>query len=129
MFQQDVCALLSDRPWLEPVFADNFHICERIRDVDDTLFLVRNHLNGTWELHCTEHRPNTFAWVVPWRVLDERTVRKADRNRMAAQGKNFFEDLIRRNEERDRREDRRRREEIRNMAKDTRSIFAKIDPG
>lgn len=83
-FQQEVRNRLEadHKQHLRPLFHDLHDIGRRIRQVDDTLFIVRNVRKARFEVHCLEHRPSTFAWVVPWDVLDGRVLEKARDNRI-----------------------------------------------
>lgn len=81
----EIWSRLTRKPWLRPVQADHgdlYDISRRIREIDDTLFIVWNVLRSRYEIHCLEHRPSTFAWIVPWPVLDSRTLEKARHNRV-----------------------------------------------
>lgn len=119
----EVRRVLSGRPWLWLIEGP---IAERLREVDDTLFVVRNTVEARFEVHCLEHRPDTMAWVVPWQELDERMVRKARENRVERQG-----DLLRRMDERNERRRESKQRDFHNwihgVSEDTRSIFKRVD--
>jgi len=118
------------KPHLKPQFRDLHDIGKRIREVDDTLFVVRNTLKGRFEVHCLLHKPNTFAWIVPWQVLDGRVIEKARENRMERGGNPFLE-VMRHNEEVERRAERDKRRLLNDAAREAHSAFRKLayDPG
>lgn len=118
-FWREVRRALGGRPWLWLIEG---LIAERLREVDDTLFVVRNTLEARFEVHCLEHSPDTIAWVVPWQQLDERTIRKARENRVERQW-----DLLRRMDERNERWRDSKQRDFRNwvhgVSEDARSLF------
>jgi hypothetical protein len=79
-FRNEVLSRLSGKDWLIPIFSDPLDICNRIREIDETLFLTRNCLGPNYEVHSTAHYPHTYAWVVPWKDLDTRVLDKAREN-------------------------------------------------
>lgn len=81
----EIAGRLARKPWLKLVDRDHgdvYDVGRRIREIDDTLFIVWNCLRRRYEVHCLEHRPSTFAWEVPWPILDARTLEKAQENRV-----------------------------------------------
>ncbi len=127
VFRYEVERVLDGRPHLWPVFENLYDIPRRLREVDPTLFVVRNTERGRFEVHCLEHRPDTIAWPVPWPSLDGRTVQKARENRVELQG-DLLERIDRHNAEVE--ETRRRdfRNQIHGISEYTRDIFKRIDP-
>ena len=81
-YKREVRQRLGNIYYLRPVFDDLYEIGRRIREVDDTLFIVRNTFTNQYEVHCLLHRPNTLAWVIPWKTLDGRVIEKALDNRV-----------------------------------------------
>ncbi len=118
------------KPYLRPLFHDLHDIGRRLRDVDDTLFIVRNVRNGRFEVHCLEHRPNTFAWIVPWDVLDGRVLEKARDNRIERHPDPAGE-VFRHNEDLERAIQRDRANRINDAAREMHPAFRKLayDPG
>lgn len=131
-FQREVRNRLEadGKQYLVPQFHDLHDIGRRIREIDDTLFIVRNTLKGRFEVHCLEHRPNTFGWVVPWNILDGRVLEKARENRVERHG-NIADEVIRHNDELERRLERERWSQINDAAREMHSAFRKAayDPG
>jgi len=125
-FEYEITQRLADKPYLELVFSDVHDIARRIREVDDTLFIVRNHWACRFEVHSLEHRPNTLAWVIPYRRLDVRTIRRARRNNLLVRGKKIFRELDRKNERLETSVRRKRKNDMEALAKETRPLFAKM---
>jgi hypothetical protein len=90
-FTNEVLSRLTSKPWLIPVFSDVHDICNRIREIDPTLFIARNDLGPNWECHSTAHYPHTYAWIVPWKDLDSRVLDKARENCVERSAEAFAE--------------------------------------
>ncbi len=90
-FRNEVLSRLSGKPWLHPIFDDVHDICNRIREIDETLFIARNDLGPNWECHSTAHYPHTYAWIVPWKDLDTRVLDKARENSVERSAEAFAE--------------------------------------
>lgn len=119
MFQYEVETRLAGKPHLHPVFSHPYDIPRRLREeVDDTLFVVWNAKAGRYEVHCLEHRPDTYAWAVPFDQLDERTVRLARRNSVLTRGDLIFREMDEHNERLEQSLRRQRRNEIDAWARD-----------
>lgn len=70
---------------LELVETDMHDIARRLREYDPTYFILRSKTDGRYEIHNTENIGSTYCMVIPWPVLDERTldlVRKTDTHRI-----------------------------------------------
>lgn len=74
---QDIVARLETNPDLEHITGDLCGIDERLAEYDPAFFLVRNHVEARWEVHCLGNRGDTYAFAVPYDELDQRTVDKA----------------------------------------------------
>lgn len=125
LFKEKVRNRLSGKPWLEPVFNDLFDIGNRIRSVDPTLFIVRNHRLNQYEVHSLEHYPNSFAWVVPYRILDIRTIRRARKNCLLTRGDAIFKEVDEKNAKHEASLRRQFDNDIDAIARETRSLFAR----
>lgn len=117
-FRHEVESRLAGREHLLPVFSHPFDIPRRLREVDDTLFVVWNCRTRRYEVHCLEHRPDTYAWTVPFDQLDERTVVLARRNFVLTRGDAIFHEMDEHNERLERSYRRSRRNEIDAWARD-----------
>jgi len=111
-FQLEVESRLAGKPHLRPVFSHPYDIPRRLREVDDTLFVVWNCKAKRYEIHSLEHRPDTYAWSVPFDQLDARTVRLARRNSMLTRGDAIFREMDERNERLEKSLKRQRRNEL-----------------
>lgn len=118
LFEAQVRDALRGRPYLIPVFRDVCDISRRLREVDETLFVVFNTASQQFEVHSLEHRPDTCAWAVPFDQLDERTVRLARRNSLRMRGDAIFREMDEHNEKLEASMRRRRRNEIDAWARD-----------
>lgn len=129
-FKAEVRQRLGNGSHLRPVFDDLYDIGRRIREVDDTLFIVRNIRLGRYEVHCLEHKPNTYAWVVPWDCLDGRVLEKAMDNRIERHGDPDGE-VKRYNDDVQRRMDRDMHNRYNDLAREMHPAFRKLayDPG
>lgn len=125
LFKYEVNKRLAGKPHLRPVFDDLHKIAERIRDIDPTLFIVRNLENNCYEVHCLEHRPSTYAWVVPYRYLDVRTLRRARKNNILMRGRAIFDEIDKHNAKLEETNRRDFINEIDARAREARSLFAK----
>jgi len=97
-FEDNVKNVLSDKAHLLPVFNNIYDIPQRLRDIDDTLFVVFNAKTQKFEVHSLEHKPETYAWEVPFEQLDVRTLRLARRNSLRMRGDEIFKEIDRNNE-------------------------------
>lgn len=121
-FQKEVRARLSDKPFLQPVFDDIYDIARRLRGVDPTLFAVFNVKSNSYEIHSLAHRPNTFAWQVPWPgVMDGRVLEKALFNRVE-RAKEVFREM----EESNKRLEIQAQKEFEQKAKETAEVLADV---
>lgn len=123
VFKHEVRLRLADKRYLEPVFDDVFDVARYIREVDETLFICLNRRRGHFEVHSLEHRPNTYAWTIPWRRLDGRVVRLAKKNNLMARGDAIFEEMDRHNEKLRDSKHRHFMNEVEAAAIDSRSLF------
>lgn len=89
--------------WLEIVRSDTFDICNRIRELDDGYFVVRNNKTNKFEVHnsnthgtANEVFPSTFELVIPYDSLDSRTIDYCRRTSRQYQAR-LFEEMERNN--------------------------------
>lgn len=123
VFKNEVESRLVNHPQLKPIFHDIHGIAQRIREVDDTLFICRNLFYGRFEVHSLEHRPNTFAWVIPWRNLDVRVIKRAIKSNLLARGDTIFDEVDQHNAKLKESNDRDFRNNIEAAAIEARSLF------
>lgn len=72
---------INNKPYLRLIETSTMDIPERLREIDRSLFIVRNLKQERFEMHSTENIGNTFCFVIPFKELDSRTLvlaRKGD---------------------------------------------------
>jgi hypothetical protein len=124
-FKYEVNRRLNGKPYLRPVFGDLHNIAERIRDIDPTLFIVRNLKNDCYEVHSLDHYPSSYAWVVPYRYLDVRTLRRARKGNILMRGRAVFDDIDKHNAKQEASFQREFENEMDARAREARSLFAR----
>lgn len=53
--------------------SDTFYISQRLKEIDETYFLVYNFTKQKFEVHSSAQK-DTYCLTVPYKVLDERTI-------------------------------------------------------
>lgn len=64
---------------------DNLYILDRLREVDESYYLVYNLDRKCYEVHSDEQRGESYCFTSPFSVLDERIVQYARKTRVARQ--------------------------------------------
>ncbi len=54
--------------------SDTFFICERLKEIDESYFLIFNFEKQKFEVHSSAIFGSTYCLTVPFPVLDERTI-------------------------------------------------------
>ena len=54
--------------------SDTYFICERLKEIDSSYFILFNFENNKFEIHSSMQRGSTYCLTIPYEVLDERTV-------------------------------------------------------
>lgn len=86
---------LSKEKRLYLIENDTNHIAERIRDIEDGYFIVRNNIDGLCEVHSTENIGDTYCFTVPYKTLDARTLEYC---RYTSTGRNAVATIEKKNE-------------------------------
>lgn len=60
---------------------DVYFIASRLRDIDDSYYVVYNATRGRYEVHSDGQRGGSLCFVVPFGQLDARTLEYARRTR------------------------------------------------
>lgn len=60
----------------EVIETNVYSIPERLKDIDEGYFVVRNHQTHQFEVHHSGQVGDTFCLSIPYEVLDERTIRR-----------------------------------------------------
>jgi len=71
--------------------SDPHDISSRIKEVDLNYFIARNYKTNKFELHASNRRGGSLCLVLPFEVLDERTINYARRTRVENATKLFRE--------------------------------------
>ena len=65
-----------------PIVTNVFWIPERLREIDDGYFVLRNHETKQFEIHHRRQPHNTYCLTVPYDELDERTLHLVRKTRI-----------------------------------------------
>lgn len=76
-----------DRSHLRAVTDDLYFIASRLKAIDPSYYVVYNLVRERYEVHSNEQKGNTLCFVVPYNVLDARTLEYAARTRNPSFGK------------------------------------------
>ena len=116
--------MYENHPYLAEIKSNVFHIPERLKEIDPTLFTFWNNKKQRIEIHCSENFGNTLYMVVPFNELDSRIVDHVRQNmRLREYGMlRAIEENNRRLEEQNERE---RKEWIKDVVNETRWHFKK----
>ena len=80
------------------IFSDTYFISQRLKEIDESYFIVFNFDKGKFEIHSSSQVGNTYCLTVPYKTLDERTldlVRKTHHTNLD----NLVKEMERQNEE------------------------------
>ena len=54
--------------------SDTFYISQRIKEIDESYYIVYNFEKEKFEIHSSSQKGSTYCLTVPYNVLDERTL-------------------------------------------------------
>ena len=74
-----------------PVVTNVFWIPERLRELDEGYFVLRNHETKQFEIHHAGQPHNTYCLTVPYSELDERTLILVRKTRISNLEKLLFQ--------------------------------------
>lgn len=63
------------------IVGDLFDIADRLKEIDDGYFIVRDYKSGKFQVHHREQRGSTLALTLPYDRLDFRTISLVRRTR------------------------------------------------
>lgn len=86
----------------ERIESDLYGIVERLKEIDDSYFVLRERKSGRLELHCRSQRGKTHALFFPRKTLDCRDIELVLRTRRERADK-LIGELERENREREKR--------------------------
>lgn len=78
--------------------SDNLFICQRLKEIDDGYRVVYNLFKKQYEVHCINQPNDSYAFSIPYKVLDERTISYALKTRRQNMEK-LIEEIDKHNEE------------------------------
>lgn len=123
--KEEIRALLADRPHLLPVFSHVSDIPNRVKEYDPELFIVFNAKKQRYEVHSREAGETTYNATLPYKDLDERTLRYIRKNDIRVHGNAIFERIFRSEERAEKQNEKDRRKFTRDFASEFQSEFAK----
>ena len=56
------------------VHSDTFYISQRLKEIDNSYFIVFNFDKGKFEIHSSAQAGDSYCLTVPYPILDERTI-------------------------------------------------------
>lgn len=124
-FQRDVLEKIQYRPRLIPLFDHALDIPQRIYDYHPSLFVCFNRVTQTYELHSLDQEGDSYCMALPYKELDARSLRWIWQNDIRVHGKNIFRRIDKSEEDFKASKDREHRNWVRDIAGETRSLFAK----
>ena len=77
---------------------DNLFICQRLREIDKSYRIVYNLKKEQFEVHCLSQPNDSYAFSIPYKELDERTISYALKTRCQNMDK-LIEEIDKHNEE------------------------------
>lgn len=123
LFEREVNEKIQYRPRLIPVFSHTHNIPERLYDYNPRLFLCFNRVSQKYEVHHLD-QPDSHCFNVPFDELDARVIRHVWMNDIGVHGKEIFRRVAKSEEEWERRKEREYRNWVRDVAAETKSMFA-----
>lgn len=61
--------------------SDTYYICERLKEIDSSYFIVFNFEKNKFEIHSSEQKGDSYCLTIPYDVLDERTINLVKKTR------------------------------------------------
>jgi hypothetical protein len=84
------------------IYDDNFFITQRLKDIDESYFVVYNFDKQKYEVHSDAQKGGTYCFTVPFNSLDARTLTYAKKTRVNRR-KEIIDEIDRENELREKR--------------------------
>lgn len=123
--REEINALLDGKSHLRPVFAHVTDIPQRVKEYDPELFLVFNNKNQRYEVHSRDAGETTYNATIPYRNLDERTIRYIRKNDIRVHGMAIFDRIFKSEEKAKKQKDKDEKQFTRDFAAEFQSEFAK----
>ena len=103
-----------------------YEIPQRIKEYDDSFFIVRNHKSQKFEVHSTDNLFNTYCFTVPYDELDSRTIDIAMKNDTKKKGFREIErEIVEHEEKMEKEKEKKARDWANDVARETYSAFKK----
>ena len=83
------------------VEGDVFDICNRLKELDDTYYVVYNLETAKFEVHSAYQKCGSYCFTIPYSQLDDRTIYFARKTSVARKDE-LIRELDKENEERER---------------------------
>ena len=64
------------------IFTDPFFICERLKEIDKSYFVMFDFKEKKYQLHSSEQKGNSYCLTFPFDCLDARAVEHARKTRV-----------------------------------------------
>jgi hypothetical protein len=81
---------LIKKPYLTEVKTNVYKIPERLKDYDDSIYILWNKLRKKYELHSTDNKwGGTYCFDIPFNELDDRTIKLVIMGDMAIRPKEW----------------------------------------
>lgn len=115
--------LLLRFPYYSIVNTNVFHIPERLKEIDSSYFVVRNHKTKKFEVHSSKNIGFSRCFVVPFEELDVRTIDYAKETYVGYRGKEIFTEIDRHNQKLEESERRKMKDDYYVRALESRNLF------
>lgn len=123
-YRHDVLEAVRSKSHLIPLFSSTYHIPERVREYGPRFFVVYNSKKEKFEIHHLDQQ-NTYCLTIPYKELDVRALQHLWENDLSVHGTNIFRRVEQSEERMKQQKDREWKNWIEDVAKETRSAFAK----
>ncbi|MBO8161337.1 MAG: hypothetical protein H0Z24_06835 [Thermosipho sp. (in: Bacteria)] len=122
----DIELKLSTHPYLILVKTNVYEIPERLKEYDDSFFVVFNTRTKKYEVHSTDNIGNTYCLTVPYNELDCRTLELVKRGDIKARGmKAIIREIDEHNEKIEKKNKREFHNWVQDVARETQWHFRK----
>lgn len=123
--KREIEHVLGNNYHLRPIYEHVLDIPGRVHEYDPMLFLVFNVKNGRYEIHSLDGGETSYNATLPYRHLDERTLRYIRKNDIKVHGMKIYERIEKSEREHEKRKEREQKQFTRDFASEFQSEFAK----
>ena len=111
-----IADVTASKPWLQLIEGSVCRIPERLKEIDNGIFVVRNTKKGIFEAHCLNNYGDTYAFTIPFDELDTRAIEFYYRTNLRLHGKKIYDAIRDKNIEQKKRNRRHRDNELETFA-------------